>query len=655
MISDAERRALEAVCDAFVPALSAGLGDDADLFRLDGAAIGVADGIADLLPFLAPPQQQRLGLLLRVLDSRLGNLLLTGRFRRFSDLAPEERERGLLRLAHSRFGLLRRGFQALRRLATYTFYSRAHHDGANATWPALDYHPATTGPASPAAVRLTAVTAPVVFDCDACVIGSGAGGGVAAAVLAAAGRRVVVLEAGGGPQAPDFVRREPVGMRELYLDGGLTTTSDLGVSILAGATLGGGTTVNWQTSLRLPDVIRAEWAETSGCRHFVEESFTRSFDSVSERVGVSTAETTINANNERLRLGCEALGWRWHLLPRNARGCDAEQCGLCVFGCHRDAKQSTSVTFLNDAQRLGDATVVVGCRADRVVIADGRVEGVEATATSTDGQRYAVTVRCGTVIAAAGALHTPALLLRSGLRLPALGRNLTLHPTTCVFGTYDEPVESWKGPPQSVLCDEFAWLTGNYGFRLETAPIHPGLGATAIPWHGARAHRKRMQQLRNVSAIIALVRDRPTGRVRLAADGRPTIDYRPGAREQEHLRRGLAAAVRVHLAAGARAVVTAHARELSLRRGDDVDAFCERVLREPVADNWSALFSAHQMGTCRMGRDRRDAVCDAAGGVFGVRGLYVADGSAFPGSSGVNPMLTILALAHHTAQGIVGR
>ena len=654
MISDAERRALEAVCDTFVPALAPGSGDDAAFFRLDATAIGVVDGIADLLPLLAPNQRERLCQLLRLLDSRLGNLMLTGRFRRFSNLSLEDRARGLLRLAGSRFGPLRRGFQALRRLATYTFYSRAHHDGANATWPALNYHPTTTESTYPASVQVTLVTAPMELDCDTCVIGAGAGGGVAAAVMAAAGRRVVVLEAGGGRQAPDFDRREPVGMRELYLDGGLTTTSDLGVSILAGATLGGGTTVNWQTSLPLPEVIRAEWAETSGCRHFIEDSFTRSIDFVSERIGVNTAETTINANNDRLRIGCEALGWRWHLLPRNARGCDAKQCGLCVFGCHRGAKQSTSVTFLSDAQRLGDATVVVRCRADRILIADGRVSGVEATATDEAGRQYLVTVRCRVVVAAAGALHTPALLLRSGLRLPAPGRNLTLHPTTCVFGRYDEPVEGWNGPPQSVLCDEFAWLAGNYGFHLETAPLHPGLSATAIPWHGARAHRRRMQHLRNVSAIIVLARDRPTGRVHLAAGGRPTIDYRPGAREQDCLRRGLAAAVRVHLAAGAREVLTMHARELSLRRGEDVDAFCARVLREPVADNWCALFSAHQMGTCRMGQDRRAAVCDAAGRVFGVGGLYVADGSAFPGSSGVNPMLTILALAHHIARGIEG-
>jgi choline dehydrogenase-like flavoprotein len=655
MMSSARRRALEAVCDAFVPSLVPGPGDDAELFRLGAADVGVADGVAELLRPVPPSERRAFDCFLSCLDSRPGNFLLTGRFRRFSDLSPAERERGLLRLAASRFGPLRRAFQVLRRLTTFTFFSRADGAGENAAWPALGYRPPANGPAAPAPLRLTPVTGPMTLDADVCVIGSGAGGGVAAAVLAEAGRRVVVLEAGGGRQAPDFGRGESAGMRDLYLDGGLTTTNDLGVTILAGGTLGGGTTVNWQTSLRLPDSVRAEWAEVSGCPHFAAESFTRSYDAVSARAGVGEAESAVNANNDRLRRGCEALGWKWRLLPRNARGCETEECGACVFGCRRGAKQSTAVTFLHDAQRIGDTSVVARCRADRVRVAGGRVEGVEATATDEAGGAHAVTVRCRVVVASAGALHTPALLLRSGLRLPALGRHLTLHPTTCVLGIYDEPVEGWRGPPQSVLCDEFARLSGDYGFRLESAPIHPGIGGMATPWHGARAHRRRMQQLRHVAVVIVLARDRATGRVRLGAGGRPVIDYRPGEREQEHLRRGVAAAVRVHMAAGAREVLTAHTRELCLRRGGDADAFCARVLREPVADNWCGLYSAHQMGTCRTGRHRRDAVCDGAGRVFGVEGLYVADGSAFPASSGVNPMLTILALAHHTARGITER
>jgi choline dehydrogenase-like flavoprotein len=84
----------------------------------------------------------------------------------------------------------------------------------------------------------------------------------------------------------------------------------------------------------------------------------------------------------------------------------------------------------------------------------------------------------------------------------------------------------------------------------------------------------------------------------------------------------------------------------------DIDRFCERIMAERVDANWSTLFSAHQMGTCRMGRDERTAVCDDRGEVFGARGLYVADASAFPASSGVNPMITVMALALCVARRI---
>jgi choline dehydrogenase-like flavoprotein len=168
------------------------------------------------------------------------------------------------------------------------------------------------------------------LDCDVCIIGSGAGGGVIAAELAAAGRRVLVLEAAAPLQAGDFNQRELEGYDSLYLYRGLLTTRDGAVVILAGAALGGGTAVNWQTSLRTPDDVRAEWAERSGCSFFAEESFTRSLDAVCVRSNVGTAESVVNGNNDALRRGCVALGYKWSTIPRNSHNCDLAQCGYCV-------------------------------------------------------------------------------------------------------------------------------------------------------------------------------------------------------------------------------------------------------------------------------------------------------------------------------------
>jgi choline dehydrogenase-like flavoprotein len=344
-------------------------------------------------------------------------------------------------------------------------------------------------------------------------------------------------------------------------------------------------------------------------------------------------------------------------VARNARGCDERQCGYCIFGCRHGGKQSAATTFLLDAQARGDTRILTGCRALRVLWGGGRVRGVEAVAATAAGDLVAVEVRAPTVVVAAGSVCSPALLLRSGLELPAIGRHLHLHPASGVAGTFARPIEPWNGPPQSVLCDEFAGAPdgGGYGFRLETAPAHPGLLAMSTPWCGARDHRREMQASARKCTLIVLVRDRATGRVGVNRHGEPVVDYRPGRQERALLRQGIAAASRVLLAAGARQLLAINHRRLGLRAVDDPAArqrYFDGVARCRCERNWSTLFSAHQMGTCRIGADSRTAVCDGGGEVFGVRGLFVADASAFPASSGVNPMVTVMALAHHTAQQI---
>ncbi|HEV8217740.1 MAG TPA: GMC family oxidoreductase, partial [Gemmatimonadaceae bacterium] len=475
--------------------------------------------------------------------------------------------------------------------------------------------------------------------------------------LAMKGLRTVVLEAGPGDQAPQFTQRELDGIQKLYYQSGLAASSDLGIAIFAGACLGGGTTVNWQTCLRTPDYIRDEWSERSKCTLFTSDRFTQALDQVCRRLGVSSDESDVNANNEPIRRGCEKLGYSWELIERNSRGCDGSQCGYCTFGCRVGGKQSTVATFLQAMQRWRSSTIITKCRAERVLIERGRVVGVAATTRALDGVLENIEIRAPIVVACAGGIETPALLERSRLSHSALGRNLYLHPTSAVAAVYSDPIAPWVGPPQTILSGQFSRLDGNFGFRLEAAPAHPGLFAMAVPWTDARSHRRLMQRSANVSATIALTRDATGGRVRARRDGGVTIDYSLGRREQSLVARGIAAAARVQLAAGADEVHTLHANGLAFRQGkttsaSEIDAFCERVIAEPVAGNRCAVLSAHQMGTCRMGRERMNSVCDESGAVYGVKGLYVADASLFPASSGVNPMITVMALAKCVADGI---
>lgn len=657
-LTDRERIVLRAVCDAFHPSLTTCDTDDPVLFRTSASDLGVPAAAEHALERLPAVERGELRRLLRLIDSRLLGALVCGVPRSIVEMSVNDRERLLVRMSTRRLPQLRSGFQALKRLTGFLFYSVTDQTGMSPVWPRIGYEPSPVPPPHPEPLKLTRVERPTSIECDVCIVGSGAGGGVVAAQLAGTGLSVVVLEAGPADQAAEFTQRELEGTQRLYHGAGLTSTRDAALSILAGRCLGGGTAINWQTSLRTPDFIRDEWSDRSGIELFRSDEFSRALDDVSARISVSTTESTVNRNNACLARGCTALGYDHAPIARNSQGCDTSQCGYCTFGCRLGGKRSTTVTFLCDAQQGADAIIVADCWAERIVIERGQVVGVRASVRPQSGERVDLTVRASRVVVCAGGLESPALLERSGLEMPQLGRNLYLHPTTAVAGLYAERVEPWRGPPQTVVCSELARADGNFGVRLETAPAHPGIFGFAAPWTNARSYRRLMQRAGDVGAIIVLTRDRASGRVQARRDGSVAVSYRPGKVECALLARGIAGATRVHVAAGAQEVHTLHTRGLSFAPSAttserDLDRFCERIMAERVDANWSLLFSAHQMGTCRMGRDQKSAVCDERGAVFGVRGLYVADASAFPASSGVNPMLTIMALAQCVASGIV--
>lgn len=626
MITYRERATLVTVCGTFVPEGSPGVIADEILAEL--AAIGRPKLLADLRLFLT------------LIDSRLANLALVGRPVRFSDLDRPARETYLRRWADSRIPLLRSGFQAVKRLALYIAYS--HPDaGATALLPETGYvtpDPLPL-PVVPLAIRSLVVRDQDTLECDVCVVGSGAGGAVAAFEAATAGRSVIVLERGPAWTEADLVPREAEGTARLFWDRGLAATEDLGVVLFAGSALGGGTVVNWMTSLRIPDDVREEW-EALGADGMGSE-LDGHYDAVAQRSDVNTAESLRNAQNSALARGLDALGKTWSVIPRNARGCG--DCGHCGYGCRAGAKRSTARTFLTDAVAQG-ARVVTDCDARTITTANGTVSGVTALA----GGR-AITVRAPLVVLAGGAIGTPALLLRSGLGGPLAGRRLFLHPVPAVFALYADPIRMWSGVPQSVVSDAFARLDGAYGFRLEVPPVLPGVAAAGVVWRTAEQHRATMRSIDRFAAFIPIVRDREPGRVHVDRDGAALVSYQVSGVDRAMCVRAIVETAKVHLAAGAREVQTLHTRPLLLEPGGDVAAFAAAVERRGVAANTVGMFSAHQMGTAGMG-GTRESVADPDGAVRGVRGLHVADASAFPNASGVNPMLTVMALARRNAR-----
>jgi choline dehydrogenase-like flavoprotein len=370
------------------------------------------------------------------------------------------------------------------------------------------------------------------------------------------------------------------------------------------------------------------------------------YDAIEARTDVDLDESERNGQNEALARGLDVVGIPWRVVPRNVSGCG--DCGHCGYGCRRGAKRSTMRTYLADAIARG-GELVAGCRADRITVANGAVTGI--TATLAGGGTAAL--RAPLVVLAGGALGTPALLLRSGLGGSQVGRSLHLHPVPPVAGFYEEPIRIWSGVPQAVVADAFARIEGGFGFRLEVPASLPGVIAAAFPWSSAADHHALMRELDHLAVIIPIVRDREAGRVTIDRAGRPLVHYRVKGTTERLWVRAIVESACLHLAAGARHALTFHTRPLRVHTGDDLDAFARLVAERGVGANRVSMFSAHQMSTARMGAERRTSVADPEGRVRGVQGLVVADASAFPSASGVNPMLTVMALARRNASRIL--
>jgi choline dehydrogenase-like flavoprotein len=635
----------------------------------------VIDAAAD------PTQIRQARLVLRVMESRLANLVLAWRPRAFSSMSPAARERYLMTWARSRFGLRRSAFGSLRKLLTYFAYAdpgvdasgNARHAvmGYEPEWPPVTDDPT---PIRPHALPFDGGSPdePLTLEADVVVVGSGAGGGVVAAATAEAGRSVVVLEAGPFVDERSMPRNEVDAYQTLYLNRGLVATWDGSISLLAGSAVGGGTLINFMTALEAPAAVRAMWATVHGIDGLGDgEAWSDDIAVIEQELSISRVEHPAPKDVALMR-GAERLGWEAGPIRRNAVGCT--DCGSCPFGCRRGSKQSGIRVHLARAAIAG-ARIVPDVRVTNVLIERGRAVGVEgiagsaASGTTSGHDPRRLVVRAPQVVLAAGALRSPAILQASGARHRAIGRHLRLHPAPVVFGTMPSPIDAWRGPMQGGRSLQFAAdQPGRHGYVIESAPGHPGLLAIALPWDGIDDHATLMRQARFMLPLVAVTRDGGEGRVTLTRAGNVRIDYRLDKIGVATLRHAIVRMARLARAAGAGELIVAATPSIrfypvsQIQAADDAafERFVDGLAMMDFAPNRGSVFSAHQMGTLGMGSRRRQHVCDPAGRVrtSGPRnrvigGLYVADASLFPTGIGVNPMLTVMALARRVARTVV--
>ncbi len=447
-----------------------------------------------------------------------------------------------------------------------------------------------------------------------------------AAELAEGGADVVLLEQGPRHDPSGFTAHPPEMLARLYRDGGQTVTLGAPPILLPlGRGIGGTTLVNSGTCFRTPARVLARWEHELGLDTLTPERLDPAFARVEEALSIAPVTPELAGRNaEVARRGAAALGWSHGWLRRNARGCVGS--GVCAFGCPSGAKQDVGSVYVPRAEAAG-ARVITGADVRRIVTTDGHASGVDTRDLH---------VAAETVVVAAGTIHTPVLLQRSGLAGSSgqLGRNLSLHPATAAFALMDETVDMAHGVPQSLYVDEFA----DEGIVFEGVAGPPAYAAASLPLSG-REHAEAMSNYRRLAQFGLMVSDSSRGRVHVVA-GRPLIRYDLNQADLAKVRAGLARLEQLFLAAGAREVY------LPLPSGTRPHEARARDLK---------LMAFHPLGTARAHRDPAQGVVDQDLRHHEVEGLHVADGSVVPSALGVNPQLTIMALATRLAFALLDR
>jgi len=487
---------------------------------------------------------------------------------------------------------------------------------------------------------------------DIVIVGSGAGGGTVAqelSPLCGQGLRIAVLEKGPKFRDEEFTGRELEMAGALYEDGGGFLTADGAMTIAFGCAYGGSTVVYTGTSMLPPERVIRGW-NVPGLTHADLDCRARKF--MAENNAHLVEDALINENNKLFAAGCRKLCYEVQQFPVNIKGCRGSS--LCNLGCPNQAKQGTDRVQLPRAEQNGVEVVTrcqvltVGHQALAARVA-AKPAGAKGDPSPWEPGDYHIEAQI--IVLCAGAVNTPALLLRSGMgrSLPRLGHGFTTHPAFIIVGEHARPITNFVGHPKSYYLDQFA--ESGY-FVLETCMYFPFITAKSMAGFGAQ-HSAFMRAFPRLQMILVLACDEADDYNRVAIDraGRPVVHYRFQPKAIFGLMSGAFTAAQILFAAGAVRVHMPVAQETTIEARDaarlpEIAAAAEfKPGKVPVS-------AAHPQGGCGMGVGPADSVTDSYGRVHGLPWLFVADASLFPNSLEINPYVTIMALADRVAQRI---
>ncbi|MEY2431599.1 MAG: hypothetical protein QOC92_1324, partial [Acidimicrobiaceae bacterium] len=439
------------------------------------------------------------------------------------------------------------------------------------------------------------------------VIGSGAGGATTAAKLAAAGRSVMVVEEGPWVD-PDAV--EPFSLEEMVLKyrhrGSNATLGAPPVAYAEGRCVGGSTEINSGLWHRLPSYLAADWRTNYRIEHFTEDVLDHYATEVEEALSVSVLPSAPPVSSAALERGAAKLGWRAVEFPRVFK---YDEQG-------RGVKQTMARTLIPRAVERG-ATIVSDCRVIKLVRSGDHVSGALCERSRPEGGVERITIEADHVFICGGAIQTPALLQRSGVRGQA-GRGLKLHPTIKIAARFANPVDHAGVPMHRIT--EFAPSLTIGGSVSRKGHIALALADSAADFSAA------LEDWERVFVYYAAIRGDASGRI-VAVPGlrAPIVSYRLTDGDLSRLARGLVHLGESLLAAGALELYPSVLGGRVVRRTDELHSWWDAVTRSTAN-----LMTVHLTSSVRMGEDHARTATDSFGSVWGVRNLRVNDASLLP-------------------------
>lgn len=569
-------------------------------------------------------------------------LVLTQSTVLFHQRTVEQREALLLSWKASRIATLRRIYDSMAKLGN-SVYMRSSDLGHKA----MCYQPTPTESLAsghyPFKFSTTNDLDNVVL--DAIIVGSGSGGGVVAKMLAEAGLKVLVIEKGQHFDLAGPAFTEAQSLDKMY-DAAAVVTNDYGdVALVSGKTFGGGSAVNWAASLQPPASVRRDWATTYGLPYFQTTEFQSDLDAVFEQMGVSQP-TSQNVANSLLLEGARRLGFQHAAVPQN-NGNGVHLCNHdCANGCRSGGKKGGVHSWLVDAAKAGayfmeDASV-------RSIIFGPKHQATGVILRFSDGRE--ATLMAPRIVVAGGSIESPALLLRSKVPNNRVGQSIYLHPTNYLYAVMPQRTFPTDGQILTSVVGEYANLTpSGHGVRIETGIMQPGIGMSLLQWMGGAEHKARLTKHSHMAGLIAICRDRNSGKVRLDANGEAIVDYTVSPFDSRSIVTGTIAGAECMKEMGAEEIIVAARGVPSWKKGEDFDAW-KRIVNATPPGGYG---SAHQMASNRMAATASQGACDPNGALYGVQGVWVADASVLPSASGVNPMISTMAVARKVGRSIL--